>query len=79
MEASLGGFRGLGVKLERLGGIWRPLVDVLASLGGVSKVILAVFRRLEASWRRLGSVLSVLGGVVEGLEGVLECLENQAF
>ena len=88
MEASWGGFCGLGVELERLGGIWKPLVDVLGGLGGVLKVILASLRRLEASWRRLGAswrrlggVLEaswrfweVLGGVMEGLEGVLECL-----
>ena len=58
MEASWRGFCGLGVELERLGGIWKPLVDVFGGLGGVLKVILAVFKAsgglLEASWRRLG-------------------------
>ena len=66
MEASWGGFCGLGVELERLGGIWKPLVDVFGGLGGVLKVILAVFKAsgglleaswgavLNASWRRLG-------------------------
>ena len=44
MEASWGGFCGLGVELERLGGIWKPLVDVFGGLGGVLKVILAVFK-----------------------------------
>ena len=43
MEASWGGFCGLGGELGRLGGIWKPLVDVLGGLGGVLKVILAVF------------------------------------
>ena len=67
MEASWGGFCGLGGELERLGGIWKPLVDVFGGLGGVLKVILAVFKAsgglleaswsiLEASWRRLGAV-----------------------
>ena len=78
MEASWGGFCGLGGELERHGGIWKPPVDVLGGLGGVLEVILAVFKAsggvLEASWRRLGGVLEVLGGVMEGLEGVLECL-----
>ena len=57
MEASWGGFNGLGVELERLGGIWKPLVDVFGGLGGVLKVILAVFKAsgglLEASWSLL--------------------------
>ena len=64
MEASWGDFSGLGVELERLGSIWKPLVDVLCGLGGDLKVILAVFKAsgglleaswsiLEASWRRL--------------------------
>ena len=57
MEASWGGFCGLGVELERLGGIWKPLVDVLGGLGGVLKVILAVFKAseglLEANGRPL--------------------------
>ena len=65
MEASWGGFCGLGVELERLEGIRKPLVDVFGGLGGVLKVILAVFkaswRRLGASWRRLGGVLERLG------------------
>ena len=65
MEASWGGFCGLGGELERLGGIWKPFVDLLGGLGGVLKVILAIFKAsaglleaswsiLEASWRRLG-------------------------
>ena len=65
MEASWGGFCGLGGELERLGGIWKPLVDVFGGLGGVLEVILAVFKAsgglLEASW-----------AVLEHLEGVLE-------
>ena len=73
MEASWGGFCGLGGELERLGGIWKPLVDVLGGLGGDLKVILAVFEAsgslleaswvvLEASWRRLGGSWGRLGG-----------------
>ena len=55
MEASWGGFCGLGGELQRLG---KPLVDVFGGLGGVLKVILALFKAsgglLAASWRRLG-------------------------
>ena len=61
MEASWGGFSGFGVELERLRGIWKPLVDVFGGLGGVLKVILAVFKApgglLEAP---LEEVLAVL-------------------
>ena len=67
MEASWGGFCGLGGELERLGGIWKPLVDVFGGLGGVLKVILAVFKAsgglLEASWAVLEASLEHLGGV----------------
>ena len=53
MEASWGGFCGLGGELERLGSIWKPLVDVVGGLGGVLAMILAVFEAsggvLEAS------------------------------
>ena len=65
MEASWGGFGGLGVELERLRSIWKPLVDVFGGPGDILKVILTVFQAsgglleaswsiLEASWRRLG-------------------------
>ena len=40
MEASWGGFCGLGVELERLGGIWKHLVDDFGGLGGDMKEIL---------------------------------------
>ena len=76
MEASWGGFCGLRGKLERLGGIWKPLVDVFGGLGGVLKVILAVFKAsgglLEASWRLLGWRLKPLGDSWRDLGGVLE-------
>ena len=47
MEASWGGFCGLGGELERLGGIWKPLVDVFGGIGGVLKVILAVLKAVS--------------------------------